>query len=318
MNITNASVEINGGCNYSCPMCPQADGREKEFLKKLPLDSFKSICDQLNQAGCEEISLQGSGEPLLNRNIGDYISIAAEYGIATSIVTNGFNLKPTISETLINEGMVNVRVSATGYDRQTYKKWMSKDAFDHVKQNCKTFLSILAKSENSKTKLSSYHLILDNKNIEEEVTQYRKNWIDDLGIVAEIWMMHNWGGKFEGPYRREERKKRSCGRPFAPYVNVRAGGLGDKHGAVVPCCFVLGFDSQAVLGHLSESTLADIFSGEKYEQLRRAHRENRFDDIDYCKNCDQLYDAPESLVWTNVEGKQYGQHKSNQNLIFTP
>ena len=102
MNITNASVEINGGCNYSCPMCPQAEGREKEFLKKLPLDAFKSICEQLNDAGCSEISLQGSGEPLLNRNIGDYVSTAAQYGIATSIVTNGFNLNPTISETLIN------------------------------------------------------------------------------------------------------------------------------------------------------------------------------------------------------------------------
>ena len=77
------------------------------------------------------------------------------------------------------------------------------------------------------------------------------------------------------------------------------------------------FDSQAVLGHLSEDTLSDIFLGENYEELRRAHEENRFDDIDYCKNCDQLYDTPESLVWTNIEGKQYGQHKSNQKLMFT-
>ena len=208
--------------------------------------------------------------------------------------------------------MVNVRVSATGYDKETYKKWMSKDAFDIVKNNCEAFLSILASSKNSKTKLSSYHLIIDNKNIKEEINKYRKNWIDDLGIEAEIWMMHNWGGKYQG-LTAGKTEKRSCGRPFAPYVNIRAGGLGDKHGAVVPCCFVLGFDSQAVLGHLSENSLLDILSGEKFEELRKAHRENRFDDIDYCKNCDQLYESPESLVWTNVPGKKYGQHKSNQN-----
>ena len=41
------------------------------------------------------------------------------------------------------------------------------------------------------------------------------------------------------PYSRETLQKRSCGRPFAPYLNVRAGGLDGKHGAVVPC-YVLG------------------------------------------------------------------------------
>ena len=97
MQITNASVEINGGCNYSCPMCPQAHGREKEFLKKLPLDTFKNICKQLSEQGCTEMSLQGSGEPLLNRNIGDYINRIGN-NIATSIVTNGFNLKPSIED----------------------------------------------------------------------------------------------------------------------------------------------------------------------------------------------------------------------------
>ena len=29
------------------------------------------------------------------------------------------------------------------------------------------------------------------------------------------------------------------------------------------------------------------------------HKEKRFDDIEYCKNCDFLYEDPEVLVWSN-------------------
>ena len=28
---------------------------------------------------------------------------------------------------------------------------------------------------------------------------------------------------------------------------------------------------------------------------------HEFDSIDYCKNCDMLYDAPEALVWSNFD-----------------
>ena len=64
---------------------------------------------------------------------------------------------------------------------------------------------------------------------------------------------------------------------------------------------VLGQDSKAVLGHLSENTVEEIYYGDAYENLRKLHREHRFDEIDYCKNCDMLYESPESLVWSNFE-----------------
>ena len=97
-------------------------------------------------------------------------------------------------------------------------------------------------------------------------------------------------------------------------MTVRAGGKGDHHGAVVPCCFVLGQDSKAVLSHLDELSIAEVVAGARYEELRRKHEAEDFDSIEYCRDCDQLYDAPESLVWSYIPGKRYGQSKYLQDL----
>ncbi|MDP6175905.1 MAG: SPASM domain-containing protein, partial [Rhodospirillales bacterium] len=75
------------------------------------------------------------------------------------------------------------------------------------------------------------------------------------------------------------------------------------------CCMVLGKDSSAVLGHLDEQSIAQLVAGAPYSELRAAHEEERFDDISYCRDCDQLYDLPDALVWSNIPGRAYGQSK---------
>jgi len=132
--------------------------------------------------------------------------------------------------------------------------------------------------------------------------------------------MHNWASsEVELGYHRESITAssgihRSCGWPFSPLLQVRASGLDGHTAAVVACCMVLGKDSIGVLGHLDTQTIAEIVSGSPYRNLRDAYSELRFDDISYCANCDQLYDLPESLVWTNIEGREYGQSKVVTNM----
>ena len=152
----------------------------------------------------------------------------------------------------------------------------------------------------------------------QETFDYQNNWVNFTGALAEIWLMHNWSGGYDTPYARSklltEVKPRSCGRPFADLLQVRAGGIGQHTGAVVACCMVLGKDSTAVLGHLDDQSIEDIVSGEEYEKLRRAHSNGRFEDVSYCKDCDQLLDVPDALVWSNIPDRSYGQSKISMNL----
>ena len=50
-----------------------------------------------------------------------------------------------------------------------------------------------------------------------------------------------------------------------------------------------------------------MYYGKRYENLRRVHKEKKFDELDYCKDCDFLLDEPESLVWTNDKDYKLGQ-----------
>jgi organic radical activating enzyme len=310
ITIKQLDLELNGGCNFKCEMCPQAHGREPDFLKKMPAGVLEKILDDAMQYGVESVSLHGSGEPTLNHDMPDVVAAIKARGLKCISFSNGYRLGEALSKRLIDAGIDILRVSAIGAEPVSYHRWMSMDVFDSVRDNVARFAQL---AKGTGTEIHLYHLLTDVERREEEIAAYRKNWIDFTGAFAEIWMMHNWSGGYASPYDRAEMTsapaKRSCGRPFSELLQVRAGGLDGHHGAVVACCMVLGKDGEAVLGHLDDQSIAEVIGGEPYEKLRAAHRDGRFDDISYCSDCDQLYDFPDALVWSNIPGRAYGQSK---------
>ena len=152
-------------------------------------------------------------------------------------------------------------------------------------------------------------MICDNNKQDFELLEYQK-LTKELDCFGYVWKMHNMSGNYDNEYNpRNGMKKVTCGRPFAPELTVRAGGLDGKMGAVTACCQTLGppNEKNSVMGHLDSQSFEEIYFGEKYNQLRDAHEKNNFDEIDYCKNCDYLYQDVESLVWTNDKEYKLGQ-----------
>ena len=309
------NIEIFGGCNYRCTMCPQDGGRERDFLKKMSFDVFTKIVDDAMQYGPEAISLHGSGEATMHPELIRFVRYAADKGLHVSIFTNGLRLDGQLFQRLSDAGMALATVSVVGATREAYARWMNTDSSGRVFSNLQECREIMESAPGG-MQFHLRHLICDAGRVEEEIAEYRYNWVDPLGCKAEIWLMHNWSGLYEeAPYDRRLKasipSRRTCGRPFAPTLEVRAGGPGEHAGAVVPCPFVLGRDSEAVLGTLDTQTIAEVISGDAMEQLRQKHRDGRWDDVSYCKGCDQLFEVTESLVWTNIEGRFYGQSKTS-------
>jgi pyruvate-formate lyase-activating enzyme len=324
--ITQLNVEIYGGCNYRCTSCPQATGREPEFTKNMPLDVFMKVIDDACQYGVTAISLHGSGEPTLHPELPKMIRYAkGKQGVHVSFFTHGKLLTEKRFASYMEAGLDLITVSIIGYDSETYRRWMTGDNFEKVLSNIEQCLRF-RDQHGGKTEIHTRHLVIDLERKDWEVEQYRTNIINRVGCPSEIWMMHNWAALTSVPYSRTEEAarvqhaaipaRRTCGRPFAPYLEVRAGGLGGHNAAVVPCPIVLGQDSKAVMGHLDSQSIADVVGGKAYENLRKAHTEGRFDDISYCSGCDYLYPDIESLVWSNIPGRVKGQSKTSPALIY--
>lgn len=301
MELERVVLEVFGGCNYTCSMCPQSTGRGNDFTRKMPLDLFEAVLDQITpKYGTPIINLEGSGEPTLAKDLPKYIEACTRRGLKSFMYCNGTNLTGNFLDDVVTAGISFIRFSCIGYTPELYKQWMSEDRFIEIRNNAiETKQSI--QKHNSNCELSSYHLILDNNQVEYEVEQYKNAFIDPVGCIGYIWKMHNWSGNYQPLYLRNPAKRKTCGRPFAPELTVRAGGLDGKQGAVTPCCQTMGPPNEAlsVLGHFEDQSFEDIYWGDAYEQLRSAHKEGRFDDVEYCKNCDFLYDDPEVLVWSN-------------------
>lgn len=314
-------MEVFGGCNYKCQMCPQSDpGRGKSFTRKMPLKEFERILDEvLEDFGKPQINLEGSGEATMAKDLSKYISAVKKRGLKCFMYTNGSKLNGDFMKEVLNEGIDFVRVSVIGYNKELYKKWMDIDNFDLVISNLIEMQDYISKFKLG-TQISTYHLITDNNKVESEIESYKSNVINKVNSIAYIWKMHNWSGNYNNMNPRKPTERRTCGRPFAPELTVRAGGSAGRTAAVVPCCQTLGppNEEKSILGHLDKSSLKDVYYGEKYIELRHAHSAKEFDKIEYCKNCDFLYDDPEVIVWTNdKKHKLYNMLGTDEDFILT-
>ena len=295
-------MEVFGGCNYTCQMCPQSNpGRGKNFTRKMPLEKFKKILDDLvPKYGNPQINLEGSGEPTMAKDLFEYVKAVKNKGLKCFMYCNGARLNGDFMKKVIDAGIDFIRISVIGYNKELYKKWMNVDNFQLILSNLKEIKKYI-KESGSSCNLSTYHLITDNSKIKSEIAEYKKNVIDVVNSTAYIWKMHNWSGNYKNTNARNPTTRRSCGRPFAPELTVRAGGEAGRTAGIVPCCQTLGppNEEKSILGHLDTESYEDIYNGERFIKLREAHSTKNFDSIDYCKNCDFLYDDPEVLVWSN-------------------
>jgi len=302
LKLKRAVIEVFGGCNYTCQMCPQSSpGRGKNFTRKMPLKNFKKILDDLvPKYGSPQINLEGSGEPTMAKDLPEYIKAVKKKNLKCFMYCNGARLNGQFMKDVVDAGIDFIRVSVIGYNKEKYNKWMNVDNFDLIISNLKEMQNYINQN-NKKCSVSTYHLITDNSQIDYEISEYKNNVISQINSLAYIWKMHNWSGNYDNTNPRKKTDRRSCGRPFAPEITIRAGGEAGRTGALVPCCQTLGppNEEKSILGHVDKQSLEEIYNDLPYKKLIEAHTTKEFDKIDYCKDCDFLYEDPEVMVWSN-------------------
>ena len=97
-------MEVFGGCNYTCQMCPQTNpGRGKSFTRKMPLVEFERILDEIvPKHGTPQINLEGSGEPTMAKDLPQYIKAVKKRNLKCFMYCNGARLNGKFMEEVVD------------------------------------------------------------------------------------------------------------------------------------------------------------------------------------------------------------------------
>jgi pyruvate formate lyase activating enzyme len=120
-----ACTVFTHGCNFRCPFCHNASLVEGDNAH-LPVEEFEDFLKK-RQGILDGVAITG-GEPMLQKDLKEFIKMIKSYGFLVKLDTNG--TYPEKLEELINEGLVDyvaVDIKATP---EKYAKTIGVENFD--------------------------------------------------------------------------------------------------------------------------------------------------------------------------------------------
>jgi len=296
-------IEPTNVCNFSCVMCPESFPDYQElagYYQRMPMKLYEKILADLLELGrIKTLKFYFEGEPLLNPDLPKMIRMAKTAGVSdrVELTTNASLIDDRRAAELVDSGLDYVRISIYSIDDQDHKTLTgSKFAPAQILENVKRLKR--AREERGASNPVIYAQYLHESPMGEE--RFRKTY---TGVADELGMdfRHNWNGSDqrdngfvtigyspdgEGLQRNFSSRKQVCPEPFYTLA-VKANGD-------VSCCCI-DWAGQLKVGSVRESTLAEIWRGEKLREIQRLHVAKRRVDIPACRDCTLIYNFPDNL-----------------------
>jgi radical SAM protein with 4Fe4S-binding SPASM domain len=300
------NIETTNACNMKCKMCPRTTmmTRKVESLEK---HTFLNIIEQIepipsdlwntwekfvekeygiNKNDMSEnhfflyiipkvIQLHGYGDPLLDKNMPDYVRSLHKKGISTYFSCNPANI--SINNTLIifENGLDYIKYSIESVDDLIHKQIRGKAS--NFTQSYRKILKILEMKEKDKLKTIIIITMLDlNRENQREDFEALKKAFEGLDVY--IYMKsedQQW-------YRKDHHG--TCSIHWSEFCKHPWMSMTIKsNGEVVMC--MEDFNNEIVLGDAKRDTLYAIWNSEKYQEFRADHFE-RTPGIKCTEQCD--------------------------------
>ncbi len=269
-------IEFTNVCDLYCIWCP-LDRKNTGFMK---IELLKKILDEVvkNENKIENIALHHSGETTLHPRLEEMLNLVGEYKRKNqnfpkvALLTNANQLTKEKSKIIINSNAIDwMRFSVDGGNKEDFEHIRKGAKWETVIENIHNFLNIKPVTITT----SIFTLLKDKKNFSEEFLKLVSR-VDEHKIL------------FPGEWRGDIKVKNKINTSLS---KREVGGcprvLGSMdilwNGRVAPCNIDL--NGKGVIGNLNESTLLEVYKGEKrIDMLDKMKQRKRFE-INLCKNC---------------------------------
>lgn len=167
--LPNVELEITNHCNSTCTICPRSKlSRPKGFISEA---TFNILINELKTLPINEVEICGVGEPLLHKNVAEYIKRLKSIGIRkVKIVTNASLLTKDKARELVEAGLDSIMISFHTIDPLKYSNMMKGLNYNEVLQNIKDFVNTY------KDKVEILITCVVSKDNFEEIEEFKSFW----------------------------------------------------------------------------------------------------------------------------------------------
>jgi MoaA/NifB/PqqE/SkfB family radical SAM enzyme len=237
---------------------------------------YRRLIEEGAESGLKSVKLNFLGEPLLYPRIVDMVRLAAGSGLWVMMNTNATLLSPDLAKELLLAGLSDIFFSFDSPYPEDYERVRVGASFAKVLGNIRSLMS-LKKELGLKHVQTRASMVLPEEAGPDLADKTKSDYIKlfrDLE-VAEI------GFGLPSVMGRDYRALPAPDKFVCPDLFRRMFVFND--GIVGPCCG--DWERGLVVGDVRSSSLASIWSGREYQELRRAHLEGRYRDVETCAAC---------------------------------
>ncbi|MEK6875348.1 MAG: radical SAM protein [Nanoarchaeota archaeon] len=288
-------------CNHDCVYC--ALDWVKNGIENIDKSILINSLEEMASVGVKSIMFAGEGEPLLHKNIGDFVQASKSYGIDTSITTNGIPLtQDKIERILPYLSWIRFSIDSGSPENYALVHGTNINDFDKLMTNIQNAVDY--KRAHSLSLTIGTQFLMIPQNVEEAVklaSRLKQIGVDNLQIKP--YSHHpkssiNLAVKYIGykdlesqlsefnsedfnVFFRSATAKRICeGANYNQCYGISFIALLDSKGNVLPCNIFYG-NNDMTYGNIYKESFKSIWNSEKRKQvLSKLHDEG----ITNCRN----------------------------------
>lgn len=287
-HIVGFTIEPTNICNLRCVYCPQSD-HDNHFINGrgyMSFETYRRVLDNLlADFSPLFVSLHRDGEPMLNKELNQFIRYTVSKNVKAIMSSNCTLLTEERSEALLDSGLSLIKTDFCA-DKKTYEdlrvgaKW---------EDTCRGMLGILELARKKNKPFQMNMTDISTHGVTEEAALARTDALRKLfadyeeDVVVTRVHFHN---ALEESVRSMSEGESSSGRYTLchhPWVHI----VVDFKGNVVPCCRDLR--SEYVCGNLLENDMKFIWNDGPFLAVRTALKNRRPQEINICAKCDLPY-----------------------------
>lgn len=268
--------ELNATCNYKCPMCPLSVENNASKKELFCFDEYKKIIREGVKKGLKAIRLNYLNEPLLRKDISQFIKFARNNGVLDIYFsTNGLLLDQNMALELIDSGLTRIQISIDAFSEETYNRIRLGGNMTKVINNVLQLVE-LRKEKNSITPLIRVNFVKTELN-ENELDQFMDFWKDKVDMIGvQDMIIPPKSTKQLRSSASELREKFTCSIPNTLLTIT-------NEGSVLPCCSFYG--EELALGNIKTNNISSYWNSNEMKKLRDIHKNGNFYLNDVCRRC---------------------------------